>query len=135
MPFKGAHSGGPPPESPEALYRDLPRRQDAVPGLWIHQGDILREYTQRHIHIGNHRNYNLLNSHCRSKAKLDAREVRYLAHRLNLVEQALRTVDVRSCVGLPGRIRRRGRRADAQSRLLAYGLMCAATYRRRHIGV
>jgi len=46
--FKGGSTVGPPPESPEALYRDLPRRPDAVPGLWIHQGDILREYVLKH---------------------------------------------------------------------------------------
>jgi len=46
--FKVGSTVGPPPESPEALYRDLPRRPDAVPGLWIHQGDILREYVLKH---------------------------------------------------------------------------------------
>ena len=30
--------------SPEDLYRDLPRRAGAVPGLWSHQADILRDY-------------------------------------------------------------------------------------------
>lgn len=30
--------------SPEDLYRDLPRRTGAVPGLWSHQADILRDY-------------------------------------------------------------------------------------------
>ncbi|MBP2322621.1 hypothetical protein JOF56_003006 [Kibdelosporangium banguiense] len=48
MAFKGGSTVGPPPESPESLYRDLPRRPDAVPGLWIHQGDILREYRLKH---------------------------------------------------------------------------------------
>lgn len=42
MPFKGGTRSGPGPESPEALYRDLPRRRGATPGLWTHQGDILR---------------------------------------------------------------------------------------------
>lgn len=30
--------------SPEDLYRDLPRRPGAVPGLWSHQADVLRDY-------------------------------------------------------------------------------------------
>src|SRR4051812_41648644 len=30
--------------TPEELYRDLPRRSGAVPGLWAHQADTLREY-------------------------------------------------------------------------------------------
>jgi hypothetical protein len=38
----------PPPPSPEALYRDLPRKPGAVPGLWLHQGDILRAYASDH---------------------------------------------------------------------------------------
>jgi len=46
--FKGGSAVGPPPESPEALYRDLPRRPDAVPRLWIYQGDVLREYVLKH---------------------------------------------------------------------------------------
>lgn len=31
-------------ETPEALYRDLPRTPEAVPGLLTHQGDLLRRY-------------------------------------------------------------------------------------------
>ncbi|MBE1530384.1 DEAD/DEAH box helicase [Actinomadura algeriensis] len=31
-------------ETPESLYRDLPRTPDAVPGLLTHQGDLLRRY-------------------------------------------------------------------------------------------
>lgn len=48
MPFKGGTRSGPGPESPEALYRDLPRRKGATPGLWTHQGDILRTYHAKH---------------------------------------------------------------------------------------
>lgn len=48
MAFKGGTTVGPPPESPEALYRNLPRRPDAVPGLLSHQADILREYALKH---------------------------------------------------------------------------------------
>jgi hypothetical protein len=32
------------PASPEVLYRDLPRKPGAHPGLLIHQGDVLRAY-------------------------------------------------------------------------------------------
>lgn len=35
--------------SPEDLYRDLPRRPGAVPGLWSHQADVLRDYVN---HVG-----------------------------------------------------------------------------------
>jgi len=37
-------AGQPNYASPEDLYRDLPRRSGAVPGLWSHQADILRDY-------------------------------------------------------------------------------------------
>ena len=40
----GRGQAGPLPASPEALYRDLPRRPGAHPGLLIHQGDVLRAY-------------------------------------------------------------------------------------------
>lgn len=46
--FKGRSAGEPPPDSPESLYRDLPRRPDGVPGLWLHQGDLLRAYADGH---------------------------------------------------------------------------------------
>lgn len=49
MPFKGGTAFGPPPESPEALYGDLPHRPDSIPGLWSQQTDILREYWPKHI--------------------------------------------------------------------------------------
>jgi hypothetical protein len=49
VPFRGKSQAGPPPASPEALYRDLPRKPDAVPGLWIHQGDLLRAYAADHL--------------------------------------------------------------------------------------
>ena len=48
MAFKGLSKQGPPPESPQALYRDLPRRPGAVQGLWVHQGDLLRVYDESH---------------------------------------------------------------------------------------
>jgi superfamily II DNA or RNA helicase len=48
MPFKGRGQTGPLPASPEALYRDLPRKPGAHPGLLIHQGDVLRAYAAGH---------------------------------------------------------------------------------------
>lgn len=48
MPFRGGLSTMPPPENPEALYRNLPRRQDAVKGLLSHQADVLRLYAREH---------------------------------------------------------------------------------------
>jgi hypothetical protein len=48
VPFKGKIEREPSAASPEALYRDLPRKPDAVPGLWLHQGDLLRSYTAEH---------------------------------------------------------------------------------------
>lgn len=48
MPFKTSGPQGPPPASPEELYRDLPRRTGAVPNLWVHQGDVLRSYAEQH---------------------------------------------------------------------------------------
>lgn len=50
MAFRRRAQAGSPPESPEALYRDLPRKPDAVSGLWLHQGDILRSYAADHVH-------------------------------------------------------------------------------------
>jgi hypothetical protein len=49
MPFKGGTPVGPPPGSPEALYRDLPHRPDSISGLWSQQTDILREYRSHHL--------------------------------------------------------------------------------------
>lgn len=48
MPFKGRGKTGPLPASPEVLYRDLPQRPRAHPGLPIHQGDGLRAYAAGH---------------------------------------------------------------------------------------
>lgn len=31
-------------ETPGELYRDLPRRPGAVPGLWAHQSEMLKAY-------------------------------------------------------------------------------------------
>ena len=38
-------------ETPEELYLRgaLPRTADAVSGLWIHQGDVLRAYAEKHV--------------------------------------------------------------------------------------
>jgi len=49
MPFKGKGQARPLPVSPEALYRDLPRRRGAHPGMLIHQGDVLRGYAAGHV--------------------------------------------------------------------------------------
>ena len=49
MAFKAIKHKAPPPESPEAHYRDLPRGPGAVSGLWVHQGDLLRTYAQEHL--------------------------------------------------------------------------------------
>ncbi|MFF3878045.1 DEAD/DEAH box helicase [Streptomyces sp. NPDC001978] len=49
MAFVGRKSSNTPPESPETLYRDLPRSPDGVPGLWLHQGDLLRSYKAHHL--------------------------------------------------------------------------------------
>lgn len=42
--FKGGTSGATKHLTPEALYPDLPRKPGAVPGLLVHQGDLLRRY-------------------------------------------------------------------------------------------
>src|SRR5579885_1479193 len=42
MAFKKPPSGTPVPESPDRLFRDLPRRKHA--SLYDHQGQILRSY-------------------------------------------------------------------------------------------
>lgn len=49
VPFKGKGQVAALPASPEVLYRDLPRRPDAVLGLWLHQGDLLRAYAADHV--------------------------------------------------------------------------------------
>lgn len=48
MPFKGAAPGITRPETLEELYKELPRKRGAVPGLWLHQGDVLRAYQADH---------------------------------------------------------------------------------------
>ena len=48
MAFVGTTTQGPAPATPEDLYIDLPRRRDAVPGLWSHQVDLLRLYMEQH---------------------------------------------------------------------------------------
>lgn len=49
--FKGKPAPvAPRPATPEALYLTggLGRTQKAVPGLWVHQGDVLRSYAADH---------------------------------------------------------------------------------------
>lgn len=36
------------PDTPEQLHRNLPRGPKAVPGLWTHQGDVLRAWHAEH---------------------------------------------------------------------------------------
>lgn len=49
MAFQAIRHEAPPAESPEVHYRDLPRGPGAVPGLWVHQGDLLRIYANDHL--------------------------------------------------------------------------------------
>lgn len=49
MPFVGREIRPAPPESPEVLFRELPRTGRGVSELWIHQGDVLRAYRERHV--------------------------------------------------------------------------------------
>lgn len=46
--FRRPERATPPPESPELLFGQLPRRPGGVPALWSHQADILRTYAERH---------------------------------------------------------------------------------------
>lgn len=48
MPFKGAAPRITRPGTLEELYKELPRKRGAVPGLWLHQGDVLRAYQADH---------------------------------------------------------------------------------------
>ncbi|MEU8389049.1 DEAD/DEAH box helicase [Micromonospora sp. NPDC048843] len=48
MAFKGGAKKAVAVASPEVMYRDLPRRPNAVQGLWTHQGDLLRRYATDH---------------------------------------------------------------------------------------
>ncbi|WP_375141451.1 DEAD/DEAH box helicase [Arthrobacter sp. STN4] len=45
MAFVRTKSGGTNYASPGELYRDLPRRPGAVPGLWAHQSEMLKTFT------------------------------------------------------------------------------------------
>lgn len=50
--FKGKPAApSPRPETPEELYvrGGLGRTQEAVQGLWVHQGDVLRKYAAQHV--------------------------------------------------------------------------------------
>ncbi|MER5210976.1 DEAD/DEAH box helicase [Streptomyces sp. NPDC002838] len=44
MAFKGGATGTTEYATPEVLYPDLPRKPGSVPGLLVHQGDLLRRY-------------------------------------------------------------------------------------------
>ena len=48
MAFRLSNSRSSVAESPQLHYRDLSRRRGAVPGLWVHQGDLLRAYFDDH---------------------------------------------------------------------------------------
>jgi replicative superfamily II helicase len=48
MPFKRAAPRTTRPATLEELYKELPRKRGAVPGLWLHQGDVLRTYQAGH---------------------------------------------------------------------------------------
>ena len=44
--FQGKPTKAARPATPEDLYNQLPRTQEAVKGLWLHQGDVIRRYVQ-----------------------------------------------------------------------------------------
>lgn len=44
MTFRGRAAASTPPDSPDALFRELPRTGRGVGGLWTHQGAILARY-------------------------------------------------------------------------------------------
>ena len=46
MAFQGKPTKAARPATPEDLYNQLPRTQEAVKGLWLHQGDVIRRYVQ-----------------------------------------------------------------------------------------
>lgn len=48
MQFRGAAPKPTRPATLEELYKELPRMRGAVPGLWLHQGDVLRAYLADH---------------------------------------------------------------------------------------
>lgn len=45
MAFVRTAAGAASYSSPGELYRDLPRRPGAVPGLWAHQAQMLKTFT------------------------------------------------------------------------------------------
>lgn len=49
MAFKQAQGVVPPPESPLALFGDLPRMPGSVPNLWGPQTAVLNEYVKHHV--------------------------------------------------------------------------------------
>lgn len=48
MAFVRTTTGGARYASPGELYRDLPRRPGAVPGLWAHQSEMLKAFASKH---------------------------------------------------------------------------------------
>ena len=48
MAFKRAQDTGSVPQSPLALFADLPRMGTAVPNLWGHQTSVLSQYADTH---------------------------------------------------------------------------------------
>lgn len=48
MPFVGREKAKSRPATIEDLYNELPRTKQAVKGLWLHQGDILRAYVDEY---------------------------------------------------------------------------------------
>jgi hypothetical protein len=49
MAFKAKETKSIRPATPEELYNELPRTQEAVKGLWVHQGDVLRAYAADYV--------------------------------------------------------------------------------------
>lgn len=49
MAFKQRGASATPPDDPEALYRTLAGRGGAPKALWVHQGDVLREWHGNHL--------------------------------------------------------------------------------------
>lgn len=45
MAFRSSSQNERVPASPELLFRELPRSPGAASSLWVHQGDVLREYS------------------------------------------------------------------------------------------
>lgn len=48
MAFRSSSQNEQVPASPELLFRELPRSPGAASSLWVHQGDVLREYSTQY---------------------------------------------------------------------------------------